>query len=173
MHGEKLLARIAPRTAGFSSCEVGQQSLYQPPVSTTSSEPSGRNTGNEPWFSEPTGVTTTGADHVERDVGFGDTEGVGNQLAAAAGRGLPLEEATRRDEATSLAEGRAERRLGRRGVAARVDEPDGAEIEAAAQPLERLHIGASLGWLAVACLVSLVRLAEQAYCHYLDKENCK
>src|SRR3954463_16219094 len=46
---------MAPVTSGFTSCDVGQQSLYQPPVSTTSSDPSASSmtsVGWKSWLSE-------------------------------------------------------------------------------------------------------------------------
>ena len=42
---------MAPRTSGFASCEVGQQSLYQGPVSTTSRLPSASSITSVGWKS--------------------------------------------------------------------------------------------------------------------------
>src|SRR5687768_11724655 len=42
---------MAPVTSGLTSCEVGQQSLYQAPVSTTSSDPSASSITSVGWKS--------------------------------------------------------------------------------------------------------------------------
>ena len=46
-----------PSTSGLSSCEVGQQSLYQPPVSTTSRLPSASSSTSVGWKSRSGLVT--------------------------------------------------------------------------------------------------------------------
>src|SRR5713101_2387822 len=42
---------MAPRTSGFCSCDVGQHSLYQPPVSTTNRLPSASSMTSVGWKS--------------------------------------------------------------------------------------------------------------------------
>src|SRR5262249_16883752 len=43
---------MPPSTSGFQSCDVGQQSLYQPPVSTTSRLPSASSSTSVGWKSK-------------------------------------------------------------------------------------------------------------------------